>query len=49
MKVTDINVVVSFTDGYQQRFTAACLRQLERREKVNNVIKSIRQVADKSA
>lgn len=33
MKVEDIKVNITFTPGYQQRFTEACLRQLERRQK----------------
>lgn len=33
MKPEDIEVEVIYTEGYQQRFTAACLRQLRLREK----------------
>ena len=33
MKAEDIKVKVTFTPGYQQRFTEACLRQLECRQK----------------
>lgn len=33
MKEQDIKVSVTFTDGYQKRYTEACLRQLQRREK----------------
>ena len=32
-KAEDIKVKITFTPGYQQRFTEACLRQLERRQK----------------
>ena len=31
-KTEDIKVKITFTPGYQQRFTEACLRQLERRQ-----------------
>lgn len=33
MKAEDIKVKVNFTEGYQKRFTEACLKQLEKREK----------------
>ncbi len=33
MEKEGIKVSVTFTDGYQQRYTAACLRQLEKRRK----------------
>lgn len=33
MKPVDIKVNVTFTDGYAQRYTAACLRQLDLRSK----------------
>ncbi len=33
MKVEDIKINITFTPGYQQRFTEACLRQLEHRQK----------------
>lgn len=32
MEKEDIKVNVTFTDGYQKRFTEACIRQLERRK-----------------
>jgi uncharacterized protein (UPF0335 family) len=32
MKPGEIKVKVIFTEGYQQRFTAACIRQIRRRE-----------------
>lgn len=33
----DIKVNVTFTEGYAQRFTAACLRQLEIRRNKSNL------------
>lgn len=33
IKPEDIKVTVTFTEGYQERFTAACLKVLERRER----------------
>lgn len=33
IKSEDVKVKVTFTEGYRQRFTAACLKQLELREK----------------
>lgn len=33
IKPEDIKVNVTFTEGYAQRFTAACIRQLEMRRK----------------
>ncbi|MEW4411564.1 hypothetical protein [Clostridium sp. AN503] len=33
IKAQDIKVNVTFTEGYQQRFTEACLRQLRNRER----------------
>lgn len=33
MKKQEVKVKVVFTDGYQQRYTAACLEQLRRRGK----------------
>lgn len=33
MKERDIKVKVEFTEGYEERFTVACLKQLEKREK----------------
>lgn len=34
MAVKEIKVVVTYTDGYQSRFTEACLRQLAKRKPV---------------
>lgn len=33
-KEAPIKVVVTYSDGYQQRFTAACLEQLRRRREM---------------
>ena len=33
LKAEDIKVKVEFTPGYEKRFTEACLRQLEKRER----------------
>lgn len=35
MKVKDIKVKVTYTEGYQKRFTEACLEVLKKREIVN--------------
>ncbi len=31
--VQEVNVKVEFTEGYEERYTKACLRQLELRQK----------------
>lgn len=31
--IQEVNVKVEFTEGYEERFTKACLRQLELRQK----------------
>lgn len=33
-QLKEIKVVVTYTDGYQSRFTEACLRQLAKRKPV---------------
>lgn len=37
----DIKVVVTFSEGYQTRFTEACLEQLKKREENNPMKKYI--------
>lgn len=50
MKIPDIKVVVKFTDGYQQRFTEACIKQLKQREEMNKMTKPASQISgDKTA
>lgn len=34
-QLKEIKVVVTYTDGYQSRFTEACLRQLAKRKPVS--------------
>ena len=33
MKKVEVKVVLTLTDGYQQRFTEACLKQIAKRDK----------------
>ncbi|MCI7740104.1 MAG: hypothetical protein MSR29_12055 [Lachnospiraceae bacterium] len=32
MKKVEVKVVLTLTDGYQQRFTEACLKQIAKRD-----------------
>lgn len=33
LRPEDVKLVVEYTDGYQERYTRACLKQLELRQK----------------
>lgn len=45
MKPTNIKVVVTFTEGYQKRFTEACMEQLRKRKRIEKT----EQVKEKTA
>ena len=37
MEKPEVIVKVTFTEGYEERFTRACLRQLEKREELKRL------------
>ncbi|WP_154526755.1 hypothetical protein [Porcincola intestinalis] len=45
-KETEINVVVTFTEGYRQRFTQACLDQLAKRKQTEQGMWVLKQEAE---
>lgn len=45
-KETEINVVVTFTEGYRQRFTQACLDQLAKRKQAEQGMWALKQEAE---
>ena len=42
-KEQEINVVVTFTEGYRQRFTQACLDQLAKRKQAEQGMWALKQ------
>lgn len=49
MKVEDIKINITFTQGYQQRFTEACLKQLDRRQAQQELHNAVPWMEDKKA